>query len=125
MADLIDKPDQWGKRPLASATEYRRIGMISVLNKHGANMNAVDPKRRMVMHHQRDKQTVQALLNNEAKIDHEDKDGCTPLILAASDHDNDRMQALLECGANASVVGYHGLTALMIAVQNNDEHICT
>lgn len=96
LADMIDRPDEADKRPLAYATAYKRIEMISVLRAYGADMNATNLKGRTVMHYGRDTTTMKALLLNGANIEFQDEDGFTPLVFSAlSDDGYACMQALL------------------------------
>ena len=63
-------------------------------------------------------------MQSKAMVDARDRDGETPLYLAAARGNNDIVERLLLAGANANAVTKHGATALHCAVwRGNSEMV--
>jgi len=71
----------------------------------------------------RHKDIVQILLENGAKVDHQDEDGETALIKAAKSGRKGVVQILLENGANIDHTNNHGWTALMHAAISGEKDV--
>jgi ankyrin repeat protein len=67
-----------------------------------------------------DTQWLAFLLSRGAPIDAKNKDGTTPLMIAAQTGDTDSAKMLLEAGAKPNIVNGSGETSLIMAVHHRD-----
>lgn len=109
--------------PLHCAVSNGHVEIAIYLLTHGANADAQDDLGMRPLHWLALSGTVNAdliklLLVNKASLNNTDKDGSTPLYLAALEGRTNMVESLLRLGADASKKNKLGRTALEIATLN-------
>ncbi|KAK5099509.1 hypothetical protein LTR70_002410 [Exophiala xenobiotica] len=117
-ADYIDDFPKWAQRDLEKV-EADRIAIVNTLCQQSlANVKATDSKGRTPLHvcpFNRDDSAVrftQSLLSFGSDIHHPDKDGLTPLHLAARAGDSEAVKAMVQKPEDLVVKDSHGRNAL-------------
>ncbi|MES2344973.1 MAG: ankyrin repeat domain-containing protein [Chlamydiota bacterium] len=122
----IDEPNSLGQTPLHLACAYRRHALVLFLLKKGANPDKTDKNQNTIFHFaaghssyakQIDiKYDIFRLFPNKAKINTFNKDGYTPLMIAAACSNVQSVNTLIEDGADIDIQNPKSLqTALHMA----------
>ncbi|XP_056016917.1 ankyrin repeat domain-containing protein 50-like [Ostrea edulis] len=120
-ANIIDTKKFGGETLLVKAIESRNSGIAKLLIEHGANVNEQDERGNTALHASAyytdtlDCMTV--LLNNNANPNVSNCDGITPMLMALETRPEkrDRIQALVDHGANINARDNSGYFALQSA----------
>lgn len=99
---------------LAAGTGNAKILQL-LLEKNG-DPNAVDYEQNSPLHDASNAQVVEILLKHKAEIDAKNKDGETPLHVAAREGNFDVIQALVKNKANISATNKKGEMPLVLAI---------
>ena len=120
----VRKKARYGRTALYYASVRGHIDILLHLIDHGADVNKKDSRNiRTALHHaseRGDLKVVEALLSKDAKIDVEDGDYCTPLMLAAGRRHIDILLYLINRGADVNKKDGRGRTALHYASERGD-----
>ncbi|GFO42561.1 ankyrin repeat-containing protein [Plakobranchus ocellatus] len=103
----LEARDHYGRTPLLVAASKGRTDVIILLKKYGADMAAVDNKGNSALHiivnqfHEPQEETFRLFA---LQCNQRNKDGATPLMLAAQMGDTKAVRILLELGADPNIV---------------------
>ncbi|XP_044147494.1 ankyrin repeat domain-containing protein 50-like [Bufo gargarizans] len=119
----IDHADVEGRTPLMAAAYMSHFTVAELLLESGANVNACDLEGRSALAvaclciptGQRHPQLVSVLLERGADPQLEDKEGLTPLLVAAYEGQDEVAELLLEAGADPDRPGKDQMTPLLAA----------
>jgi len=112
--------DDAGYTPLIAASRAGKVPMIRLLRSHGADPNLRDAAVNSwtpLLHaiHKTQPASVAALLDAGADPNGTERDGTTPLMMAAGYGYTDIVRLLLARGANPRIATSDGITALDLA----------
>jgi hypothetical protein len=112
--------DDAGYTPLIAASRDGNVAMIRLLRRHGADPNLRDAAVNgwtPLLHaiHKAQPASVTALLNAGADPNTSEREGSTPLMMAAGYGYTDIVKLLLARGANPRIATSDGITALDLA----------
>jgi len=126
-----DGRDQFGETPLhllaksgtwdEAIPASRRCETIQMLLQHGADVHAVNPRGRGVLHlavTEHDDLAIETFIEGMADINAQDLAGFTPLMWAAGRDSTDCVKMLLDCEADMNVKAARGQTAMTFALTN-------
>jgi ankyrin repeat protein len=130
-AKNLDAGDSLGKTALYYAVEFRRPEIVERLRKHGANPNLYTNGGMFPIHQaitQGEMNIAEILLedlNGAIKTNPNiaDKNGQSPLMLAASKGDKELINLLGKNSANFEQEDFAGMTVLMQAVADNNKEM--
>lgn len=119
-----------GSTPLIHAAFGRNLGVVHLLLRAGANVNAVDHNGQTALMWAVNVSVISALLSAGANVDVRDTNGNTALINTVTryiERDNtavqreylDKIALLLHSHANVNVQNNIGMTALMYAIEGD------
>ncbi|XP_069825414.1 ankyrin repeat domain-containing protein 50-like isoform X2 [Dendropsophus ebraccatus] len=119
----IDRADEEGRTPLMAAAYMGHGAVAELLLKSGADINQCDGDGRSALAvaclcvptGQRHPQLVSVLLDHGADPELRDKEGLTPLLVAAYEGQEEVAELLLEAGANPDKAGKDQMTPLLAA----------
>ncbi|XP_056408594.1 ankyrin repeat domain-containing protein 50-like [Hyla sarda] len=120
----IDRADEEGRTPLMAAAYMGHGTVAELLLDSGANVNQYDVDGRSALAvaclcvptgNQRHPQLVSVLLDHGADPLLEDKEGLTPLLIAAYEGQEEVAELLLEAGADPDRAGKDQMTPLLAA----------
>lgn len=115
--NIVNESNQNGKTPLLEATSMRRIDVMEILLKNGADVNISDYNGRTPLMYASvwwTKSGVELLLKYGAKVDMVNRKGVTALMVATKRGVKETVELLL-AEANPNIVNAYGFTALDIA----------
>ncbi|CAE7183604.1 unnamed protein product [Symbiodinium pilosum] len=104
-----------------SIPKSRRCEAIQMLLQHGADVHAVNPRGRGVLHlavTEHDAPAIETLIEGMADVNAQDLAGFTPLMWAAGRDGADCVKMLLDCEADMNVKAARGQTAMTFALTN-------
>ncbi|KAM8945997.1 ankyrin repeat domain-containing protein 27 [Pelodytes ibericus] len=113
-----------GFTPLHIAAMQGHSVLVSLLLKHGANVDAKNGNRALPLHlacHKGHLEVVKTLIEHSTGKNKKDMSGCTPLIYACMGNHIDIAALLLEHGASVNLSNVKGNTALHEAVRKNSQ----
>ncbi|CAK8997717.1 Putative ankyrin repeat protein FPV244 [Durusdinium trenchii] len=125
-----DSRDHFGETPLhvlaksghdEAISKSRRCEAIQMLLCHGADVHAVNPRGRGVLHlavTEHDLPAIETLIEGMADVNGQDLAGFTPLMWAAGRDSADGVKMLLDCEADLLVKAARGQTAMTFALTN-------
>mmetsp|Transcript_1534 Transcript_1534/g.1647 ORF Transcript_1534/g.1647 Transcript_1534/m.1647 type:complete len:424 (-) Transcript_1534:98-1369(-) len=126
-----DSRDHFGETPLhvlaksgsldEAISKSRRCEAIQMLLMHGADVHAVNPRGRGVLHlavMEHDIPAIETLIEGMADVNSQDLAGFTPLMWAAGRDSADGVKMLLDCEADLSLKAARGQTAMTFALTN-------
>ncbi|KAK6523121.1 hypothetical protein TWF694_006016 [Orbilia ellipsospora] len=112
------------RTPLMFAVMFKRQAMVTLLLKHGANLNAKDfyeSDSLWFALETGDESIVRLLVEKGSNIDRWDKYGRTPLMRMIEKGDEAMVRVLVDCGAGLEVVNKSGQTPLLLAMEQRRE----
>ena len=127
----VNARDQSQSTPLHLASSSWDVKITRLLIKHGADVNAQNQDQSTPLHIASSLSfsmnmgtTVRVLIENGARVNAYDKNHQTPLHRVSScwDPNSDCLRLLLENGADVDVEDNKGLTALQIALSQENQH---
>ncbi|XP_051785540.1 ankyrin repeat domain-containing protein 55 isoform X1 [Erpetoichthys calabaricus] len=130
MGASINTQDTCGRTSLSLATYLGWLeGCVSLL-RNGAKQNIPDKNGRLPLHAataEPDVRLISVLLQQSTlcEINHQDNEGMTPLHWAAFHNRPSHVQALLQKGADPTLVDKDFKTALHWAVQSGNRYMCS
>mmetsp|Transcript_66765 Transcript_66765/g.157232 ORF Transcript_66765/g.157232 Transcript_66765/m.157232 type:complete len:434 (+) Transcript_66765:57-1358(+) len=126
-----DGRDQFGETPLhllaksgswdEAIPKSRRCEAIQMLLCHGADVHAVNPRGRGVLHlavTENDAMAIETFIEGMADVNAQDLAGFTPLMWSAGRDSTDCVKMLLDCEADMHVAAARGQTAMTFALTN-------
>lgn len=121
----VNASDREGVTALMYAAHNRHTETVKLLIRHGANVNAKDKNNVSVLRYARGffPQPKGVKKETNPLVDMLEKAGAMDninLFSATMERDPVTVKALIESGANVNAVGPNRLTALMIAIKNDD-----
>uniref|UniRef100_A0A2C9JL08 Uncharacterized protein n=1 Tax=Biomphalaria glabrata TaxID=6526 RepID=A0A2C9JL08_BIOGL len=121
----INQVDTLGNTALHEAANSGNIRALTVLLKHGANVNVQDTIGCSPLHGIFiSSEIIRALLGHNADVHIEDSEGNTPLLIASTFDDNkDAVELLVAAGSRVNHTNHDGMSSLMIAVENLNESV--
>ena len=103
-----------GNSPMSVAAQFKDPWYLGMVLKHGGNPNLVNPARAMTPIDQSIESSlpeqVKTLIAAGANLNFLDRDGNTPMIIAAMENKYDMVYDLLEAGADPSIIDKWGKT---------------
>uniref|UniRef100_A0ABD2W7F8 Uncharacterized protein n=1 Tax=Trichogramma kaykai TaxID=54128 RepID=A0ABD2W7F8_9HYME len=129
----IDLPDKWGRTPLLVSVSHELWDLTKLLLRRGADPNAANKDGSTALHiicaRERDPyvRVTEFFLacykkRRTVNVNHQDRHGRTPLLLALSRGRCEVFEFLLKNGANPHLADADGRTALHIIAARGDEH---
>ncbi len=120
--DLINATDAAGSTLLHHAAGFGTLDTVTLLLERGAAVNAANRRRSTPLHWAiHDEAKVRLLLARGASINAKQIEGRTPVFLAATlGNGNKILQLLLEKGADPTIATVNGQTPLMAAAARGD-----
>lgn len=113
--------DGEGRTPLQIAVSNGNDDVVAIMLAYGADVHAVqETTGQTALHmaaHQGGVDTIDALLNQGALPNSQDKKGRTPLLVAIKAMEEEVVSVLLERGADATLADHQGITPLHMACQ--------
>lgn len=126
-----DSRDHFGETPLhviaksgsldENISKSRRCEAIQMLLMQGADVHAVNPRGRGVLHlavTEHDLPAIETLIEGMADVNAQDLAGFTPLMWASGRDSADGVKMLLDCEADLAVKAARGQTAMTFAFTN-------
>lgn len=126
-----DSRDHFGETPLhviaksgsldENISKSRRCEAIQMLLMQGADVHAVNPRGRGVLHlavTEHDLPAIETLIEGMADVNAQDLAGFTPLMWASGRDSADGVKMLLDCEADLAVKAARGQTAMTFALTN-------
>ncbi|MCI4381923.1 hypothetical protein PGIGA_G00257430 [Pangasianodon gigas] len=113
-----------GFTPLHVAALHGHTVLVSLLIRHGANINACNGQNATPLHlacQNNHTQVVSSLVECNAKLNKKDQFGNTPLIQACLKGDEETVALLMESGASLNLANNQGNTALHEAVRGGHQ----
>eukprot|EP00931_Biecheleriopsis_adriatica_P012556 TRINITY_DN113729_c0_g1_i1.p1 TRINITY_DN113729_c0_g1~~TRINITY_DN113729_c0_g1_i1.p1 ORF type:complete len:457 (+),score=140.96 TRINITY_DN113729_c0_g1_i1:70-1371(+) len=114
---VLAKSGQWDE----NIPKSRRCETIQVLLSCGADVHAVNPRGRGVLHlavTENDIQAIETLIEGMADVNAKDLAGFTPLMWAAGRNSADSVKMLLDYEADMNAKAARGQTAMTFALTN-------
>ena len=114
----IEERNESGQTAFILAAKHYNSAVINYLFSKGADVEARDNMGQTAIFYSREEQITQILINNGAKINIRDRDGCTPLMVAIGNYTlssgNSHIEYLVEQGADVNAKNNNGETALIL-----------
>ncbi len=114
----LNGEDEYGQTLLGSAAEDGRLKIIEILLDGGVDVNSSDYALHRAIEYA-NLQVVDLLLDRGANINRLDSNGCTPILLATSDGNEETSLRLIRRGADINTADYSGLKPIHYALAWN------
>lgn len=114
----LNRMDEYGRTLLGRAAEDGRLEIIEILLDRGIDVNSSDYALHLAIEYA-NVQVVDLLLDRGANIDRVDFNGCTPILLATSDGNEEISMRLIRRSADLNIVNYLCLKPIHYALAWN------
>lgn len=122
--EKIDYVNILNKSPLMIAVRKNSINLVNLLLEYGADVNFANVYNQNALFDaviENNTEMIDFLVSSGANLEHQNKEGVTPLMLAATNKTRqESLLKLLKLGANVKAKDYSGKTAFMHAINNNN-----
>ena len=120
----VNRETNDGVTAIELAVSIDNLPLVKYLCKKGAKVNNIDEDQGTLLHYVKSKAVLECILehglNTKELLNKQNFSGCTPLSCAAYKGNEEVAKMLLDLGADPTIVGYKGMTALDEA--NRKEH---
>lgn len=119
----INAQDQQGHTPLYDSLMFGRTQIAQLLIKRGAAFDASQMLHEVVANQVADRDVIELLVKQGADLNHQDKDGDSPLHLAVKRDYRVLTKLLIANGADVNVENAGGHTPLWYAIGHHNQEI--